>query len=113
MGLSGHKNESSIKQYAVECPESKKEDYVQTLNTRLGPNPKASTTAETVTTTSDKENSDNPNDMNINDLPNFDLITLMFENIDDDLLLKALNETEIQVLQNQDIIPKQTAPLKD
>ena len=33
MALSGHKNESSLKQYAVKCPESKIKEMFKTLNT--------------------------------------------------------------------------------
>ena len=50
MALSGHENESSLKQYAVKCPESKKKEMFKTLNTLLDPNPKASAATETVTT---------------------------------------------------------------
>ena len=51
--LSGHKNESSIKQYAVKCPENKKNEMFDLLSNLMEPKQKQQKQA-TPTVTKDK-----------------------------------------------------------
>ena len=92
MALSSHKSETTIKEYATKCPESKKHEMYDALSKQLRPGKKAKP--------SSMVSKPQQNEPNINlqpenmDLPNFNLVELDDNDIQDDVLLKYLEETD-------------------
>ena len=103
MKLSSHKNESTIKEYATECPENKRKEMFVHLSNAIKPpkRPKSAatgvnpnnSTGEVKTEVMEKD-SDNPTF----DLGNVELqplnSDLNFDTIDENLLLKIMNDIE-------------------
>ena len=90
--LSSHKSESTVKEYAPKCTDSKRKEMFESLSNAMLPPPKKKipvTSAKTTTYDTDydiqnvKEN-----------LPNFDLNPLDTDTIDDNMLVSILNEFE-------------------
>ena len=87
MKLSSHKNEATIKEYAVKCPDTKKREMCESLSNAIKPKKQKPTCTVSVNqeTTTDVANS----------LPTFSLELMEnFNTIDDAELLKILYETE-------------------
>ena len=97
MKLSSHKNESTIKQYSIQCPDTKKKEMFESLSHALiGPKAKKQKTSTVSTTNTDKQQvPDNVKDVILN-LPNFELqsISDQFDTIDDDLLANLVYDIQ-------------------
>ena len=118
MGLSEHKSESSIKQYAVKLPESKKKEMFTTLINLVELKTKMSKLSHTCEAKASVSNNPPPaGNIGTNptfDLPNFDLVPVDFDDtFDDDLLLKVLDNSEQQLLQDLNIVPSTNYPNKE
>ena len=95
--LSSHKNEATIKEYAVKCPENKKREMFSSLTNALTPQhkkPKISKPVETVTSVNVQNTDQNSEEFKF-DFPTFDIQPVSdYNTIDDDLLLQIVKETE-------------------
>ena len=100
--LSSHKNESTVKEYATECPTKKRKEMFQYLSDSINPqqNIKKQKSA-TISINPDNKHSDttlttqNLDQGTILDLPNMQLQEINnFDTIDDDLLANMLYKTE-------------------
>ena len=93
MKLSSHKNEATIKEYAVKCPDSKKHELCESLSNAILPK-KQKASMPTCTVSVNPDTNMTANDV-IASLPTFNLEVMdNFETIDDAELLKILHETE-------------------
>ena len=100
--LSSHKNESTVKEYATECPTKKRKEMFQYLSDSINPQQKIKKQkSATISINPDNTNSDttlmtqNLDQGTILDLPNMQLQEINnFDTIDDDLLANILYETE-------------------
>ena len=92
MKLSSHKNEASIKEYAVKCPDSKVREMSETLTNALQPKHHKLPPSSTVTT----EKNDEKDVQNfMSNLPNFDIQEVDdFDTIDDSVLANLIYDTD-------------------
>ena len=131
MTLSSHKNESTIKEYSVKCPENKQKEMFSSLTNAMQPRfkkikPKSTAPATVsipdndaktdVKTDGNKENSlqEVPNIKDIKDnLPNFQLQPMEdFETIDDNILRDLLNDDFNDVTANNAVtVPPQNTQI--
>ena len=99
MKLSSHKNEATIKEYAVKCPDTKKREMCDSLSNAIKPK-KSKITSATCTVSVNPEHDMTPNDI-VASLPTFNLEVMdNFDTIDDAELVKILYETEQKELLN-------------
>ena len=90
ISLSSHKNESSIKEYATDCPDNKRKEMFDTLKSAL--NPKAKKVKSS--TVSSPDNVTDLADVKEN-LPHFNLEPVdQFETINDEELQKIIQEAD-------------------
>ena len=94
--LSSHKNEATIKEYSVKCPETKKREMFASLTNALTPqNKKQKLPTKPAETAPNPNNNDSQDTDDKNVIPTFDIQPLSsFDTIDDDLLLQIVRETE-------------------
>ena len=118
--LTGHHSESTIKQYAVKCPEKKKKQMFEALNNSVIPEKKMKKeSTATVSSPSELPHAELANsppsftinipqaaDTNEYDIANFDLFQMDDE--DDQLFARILNVTENKI-QNS-VLPAPTPP---
>ena len=110
MQLSSHKSESTIKEYAVKCPENKRKEMFDSLSTAMKPKvkkpkknpPKATTQRQPLA-----------KDIN-NTLPNFDLQQVDdMDTLDDDLLKELLSDfPEDQANSDKNVVATPTQNLQ-
>ena len=79
--LRGHKNESSIRQYAVKCPENKKKEMFDNLSNLMEPKDNLEAQPQTSNQT-------------INNVPTFDIEPVDFETKNDRALIDYLDQNE-------------------
>lgn len=117
IGLSGHKSESTIKQYVTRLPEKKKREMSEALSTNVQPDnddatpkfqfKKPKKTSATATVSKPPDNSETPDKQNPEPAKNPDQVlpVLQLEEIDDapndDILINLLNQLESQQAQQQ------------
>ena len=102
--LTSHKSESTVKEYACKCSESKRKEMFKSLTEAMETTPKRQRTLPTATVTKPQ---DSTHDVK-NNIPNFELQELDdFDTIDDnalqELMIEFENKSDQTTRENQDL----------
>ena len=93
--LSSHKSESTVKEYAPKCTDSKRKEMFNSLSNAILPPAKKIAVTSAKTTNDNNDDKTDFNIQNVNEnLPNFDLSPIDTDTIDDNMLVKILNDFE-------------------